>query len=360
VIGIIKSAIDIFVPNANSLNRERDMFPLSDFFYRLFLLFLLLFLFFGIFLFPVIGRSFYFPSFSDNSPIYFLRFKRVLVSFVVGGGLAMGGLVFQSLFRNPLATPYTLGIASGASFGAAIGFQLLVWFNGISGWLGLFYFIGISPISVGAFLGAMFATFIVFLLAGGNDVSSERMLLAGVAVNFFFASLIVLLQYISAPHDALRILHWTMGELQNAVMLDFWRVLPFVLLLFCILLFFARELNILIMGWEHAKSLGVDVGRLRLFLFIVVSVVIGVIVSVAGPIGFVGLMVPHIARIIVGINHWRLVPITFLIGAIFLATCDTISRSILYPIQIPVGVVTNLLGGPFFLWLLVNSKKRLG
>ncbi|MDR0392027.1 MAG: iron ABC transporter permease, partial [Planctomycetaceae bacterium] len=236
-------------------------------------------MFCGIFLLPVVGRTFYFSFFWESSPIYLLRFNRVLVSMIAGGGLALGGLVFQSLFRNPLATPYTLGIASGASFGAAIGFQSIVWFSGITGWFGTFISLGISPVSVGAFLGAMFATFIVFLLSGGRDASSERMLLAGVAVNFFFASLIVFIQYISAPHDALQILHWTMGELQNAVMSDFWRIFPFVFLLFLILLFFARELNIFIVGWDHAKSLGVDVRRLRLFLFISVSLVVGVIVS---------------------------------------------------------------------------------
>ncbi|MDR1485682.1 MAG: iron ABC transporter permease [Planctomycetaceae bacterium] len=339
------------------------MFPLSDFCYRLFLSVLIFCVFFGLFILPVVGRTFYFPSFSELSPIYILRFNRILVSMVVGGGLAMGGLVFQSLFRNPLATPYTLGIASGASFGAAVGFHSFNFgglFVGVSWLFGGFVFFGISPVAVGAFFGAMLATFIVFLLAGGKDASSERMLLAGVAVNFFFASLIVLIQYVSAPHDALQILHWTMGELQNAVMSDFWRMFPFVILLFFVLLFFSRELNIFITGWDHAKSLGVDVGRLRLFLFVVVSLVVGVIVSVAGPIGFVGLMVPHIARLIVGINHRRLVPITFLIGAIFLAICDTISRSILYPVQIPVGVATNLLGGPFFIWLLIKSEKRLG
>jgi iron complex transport system permease protein len=327
------------------------MFPLSDFGYRLFLFILILFLFFGIFIFPSIGRDFYFPSFSGASSIYAIRFNRVLVSIVVGGGLGLGGLVFQSLFRNSLATPYTLGIASGASFGAAVGFQ-------VAGWFGHFLFFGFSFVTVGSFCGAMFSMFIVFFLSGVRDASSERMLLAGVAVNFFFASLIVFLQYIATPHDALQILHWTMGELQNASMLDFWRVFPFVFLLFMSLLFFARELNILAAGWDRAKSLGVAVVKLRLILFIAVSVTVGVIVSVAGPIGFVGLMAPHIARVITGVNHWRLVPITFLTGAIFLAICDTLSRSIFYPVQIPVGVITNMLGGPFFLWLLLKSEKK--
>jgi iron complex transport system permease protein len=336
------------------------MFPLSDFFYRLFLTILILFAICGIFIFPSLGRTIYFFSFSELSPIYALRFNRVLVAMAAGGGLALGGLVFQCLFRNPLATPYTLGIASGASFGAAIGFQLSFYFSGIFAGIWILEILGGSPVSVGAFCGAISATFIVFLLSGGEDVSSERMLLAGVAVNFFFASLIVLLQYISAPHDALQLLHWTMGELQNAIMFDFWRMFPFVILLFLILLFFSRELNILTTGWENAKSLGVDVGKLRLFLFVIVSVVIGIIVSVAGPIGFVGLMIPHVARLIVGTNHWRLIPITFLSGAIFLSICDTISRSILYPAQIPVGVMTNLIGGPFFLWLLLKSERRLG
>ncbi|MDR2345260.1 MAG: iron ABC transporter permease [Planctomycetaceae bacterium] len=333
------------------------MFPLSDFCYRIFLAILILLLICGLFVLPILGKTFYFFSFSDLSPIYVLRFNRVLVAMAAGGGLAMGGLVFQSLFRNPLATPYTLGIASGASLGAAIAFQLSFLLSGIYSGCWLFVILGSSTVSIGAFCGAIFATFIVLLLSGSGDIASERMLLAGVAVNFFFASLIVFLQYISSPYNALRLLHWTMGEFQDAVIMDFWRMFPFVFILFVILLFLARELNILAMGLEHAKSLGIEVVKLRLFLFVIISVVVGVIVSVTGPIGFVGMMTPHISRLIVGTNHWRLVPITFLAGAIFLSVCDMISRSILYPVQIPVGVTTNIIGGPFFLWLLLKSEK---
>ncbi|MDR1924582.1 MAG: iron ABC transporter permease [Planctomycetaceae bacterium] len=330
--------------------------------YRIFLAVLIFCVLVGVFFLPVVGRTFYFPDIFSSSPIYILRFNRTIIAMLAGGGLAIGGLVFQSLFRNPLATPYTLGVASGASFGAAVSFQVTIYFgvvlsgNGVFAFLGYF---GLSMVSIGAFVGALLSTLVVFALARGKDASSEQMLLAGVAVNFFFASLIVLMQYISAPHDALQILHWTMGELQNAVIGDIWRIFPFVVILLLVLMFFSRELNVIVMGVERAKSLGIDVGKLRIFLFMSVSIMIGAIVAVTGPIGFIGLMVPHIFRLVVGVNHRRLIPVTLLGGAIFLAICDTISRTIFYPTQLPVGITTNLIGGPFFLWLLLKSERRL-
>ncbi len=284
--------------------------------------------------------------------IYRLRVPRTLLSLIAGGGLAIAGLIFQTLFRNPLATPYTLGVASGASFGAALYYQL-----------GLRYavvFLGVPGISWAAFAGALLAMSVVFLLSKAKDSSSEQMLLAGVAVNFFFASLILLLQYVSEPHDTLQMLRWTMGGVAYARLDDCWRLCPIVLGSGFLLFFLSRELNVLVTGREQSLAFGVDVERLRTVLFLVSSLLVGAIVAVAGPIGFVGLMVPHIARRIVGPDHRVLVPATLFFGAVFLALCDALARSVIPKSELPVGIVTSLLGGPFFLWLLLRSERRLG
>ena len=301
----------------------------------------------GLFL-PCIGQTFQ-PVGSD---IYWLRFHRTVLALIAGSGLALAGLVFQAMFRNPLATPYTLGVASGAAFGAAVCLQTTMR-------LGLPAFIGVVPtVSLGAFFGASLAMAIVLGLSRHRDTSTEQMLLAGVAVNFFFASLIVLVQYLSAPHDAFQILRWTMGGVQNANVDDLFRLFPIVLMLMLFLLAQSRTMNVFVTGGDRAKSLGVNVRRFRITLFIITSLVVGAIVSVTGPIGFVGLIVPHVARLLTGPDHRLLIVSTAFLGAIFLAVCDTIGRLAFYPAELPVGILTSLLGGPFFLWLLLKRNRQ--
>ncbi len=295
---------------------------------------------------PVLGTDI------ASQQIYSIRFPRTLLAAVAGAGLALAGLVFQAMFRNPLATPYTLGVASGASFGAALYYQF--------GLRTAFFFLGVPGISWAAFGGAAIAMSVVFALARMKDTSSEQMLLAGVAVNFFFASLILLLQYVSEPHDTLQMLRWTMGGVAYARLDDVYRLTPIVLGICLVLYILSRELNVIVTGRERALALGVDVERLRTILFFLTSFGVAAIVAVAGPIGFVGLMVPHIARMIVGPDHRRLVPTTFFGGALFLVLADTLARSVIPRSELPVGIVTSLLGGPFFLWLLLRNEKRLG
>ncbi|GHT21850.1 ABC transporter permease [Planctomycetales bacterium] len=293
---------------------------------------------------PILGQTLYFPG----TEIYTLRFHRTLLAMLAGGGLALCGLVFQAMFRNPLATPYTLGVASGAAFGAALCLQTAARF-------GLPLVLGFIPtVSFGAFIGAILAMCIVYVLSLHKDASSEQMLLAGVAVNFFFSSVIVLVQYFSAPHDAFQILRWTMGGVQNADATDFVLLVPFVFILLVFLIVQSRTLNVFTTGQERAISLGVNVVRFRTGLFVLTSLTVGGIVSITGPIGFVGLMVPHVSRLLVGPDHCRLVPMTAVAGALFLGICDTLGRLMLYPAELPVGIITSLLGGPFFLWLLLR------
>ncbi|GHT42419.1 ABC transporter permease [Planctomycetales bacterium] len=298
-------------------------------------------------LLPCWGQTIHLPG----SEIYDLRFQRMLLALLSGSGLALCGLVFQAMFRNPLATPYTLGVASGAAFGATLCLQSAIR-------LGLPAVILFVPtVSFGAFGGAILAVSIVFALARNTDTSSEQMLLAGVAVNFFFSSIIVLLLYLSAPHDAFQILRWTMmGGVQNACWGDNVRLSLVIFALFIFLLFQSRTLNVFVTGQNRALSLGVNTVRFRTILFVVTSLSVGAIVSITGPIGFVGLMVPHISRMLIGPDHRHLIPATAIFGALFLMLCDTAGRWACYPAELPVGIITSLLGGPFFLWLLLRRK----
>lgn len=279
-----------------------------------------------------------------------MRVPRVLVGFLVGASLAISGMAFQAIFRNALATPFTLGVSSGASLGAAAYVK-----SGM-----VFAFAGISGITFFSFGGALASITLVFLLTrlkkGSN---SGTMLLAGVAVSFFFSSLILFMQYVSDFTQSFRILRWLMGQLSVSGFEDVYKICPFTLLGGMAIMFFSHELNLLATGEELAISRGADVGFVKHTLFIVISLMIGGVVSVCGPIGFVGMMAPHICRLIIGADHRFLAPASFLFGGVFLTLCDTLARVIIAPAEIPVGIITSLLGGPFFMWLLVRRESLL-
>jgi len=278
-----------------------------------------------------------------------IRIPRVLFAFVAGSGLALCGMVFQAMFHNPLATPFTLGVASGASLGAAIYVSL-----GLS-----FSFLGINGTSFAAFSGALLAISIVYSISRFRQgFSTETLLLTGVAISFFFSSLILFTQYISNVTDSFRILRWLMGELSIIGYRDLMQLLPFVTFCTAVILWLGRELNLLMAGDDIAISRGVAVKQIRYILFFTTSLCVGAIVALCGPIGFIGMMVPHICRLIIGTDHRWLTPATLMFGGGFLVVCDTISRLIIAPAEIPVGVITTLLGGPFFLWLLIRSRSR--
>jgi iron complex transport system permease protein len=282
-----------------------------------------------------------------------LRIPRVVMAFMAGTALAVSGMAFQALFRNPLATPFTLGVSSGASLGAAICIQ--------QQWI--FSVMGISSVSLTAFLGAILSIVLVYALTAGSrqGSSTATMLLAGVAVSFFFSSLILFLQYISNFTQTFRMLRWVMGGMEGIVTFrDVFNVLPFTLSGCLLIWYLTLELNLLCTGDEFAFSRGVNVQQTKLLLFFAVSLMVGAVVAICGPIGFVGLMVPHICRLLVGPDHRLLLPATVLFGGVFLVTCDTASRMILVGTELPVGILTSLLGGPFFLWLLLGRRQDLG
>lgn len=291
------------------------------------------------------------PSSSDieSSIFWLLRLPRVLTAFLAGSTLAVSGMVFQAMFRNPLATESTLGVASGASFGAALQVRLGLTFT----------VFGISGASVFAFAGAALCMLLVYgLTRVKKGFSTSAMLLAGVAISFFFSSLILMVQSTSDFHNSYKLLRWLMGGLVGAGYDGVVNLIPFAVIGIACIAYFTNELNLLSTGEDIAASRGVQVGRVRTALFFATALTVGGVVSICGPIGFVGMIAPHIARLLIGSDHRFLMPATALFGGAFLTICDTAARMITAPAEMPVGAITALLGGPFFIWLLVGARTR--
>jgi len=285
----------------------------------------------------------------DYDIFWRIRVPRVLLAFLAGMGLAVSGMTFQAVFRNPLATPFTLGVASGASLGAAVMLRF-----GLA-----FTILGVSGLSIAAFAGALAAILFVYGLTRiRSGFSTATMLLAGVSISFFFSSIILYLQFTSDFTNTARILRWTMGSLRVFNYDTVFNVLPFVLGGSMIVLCLTHELNLMTTGEEIAISRGVNVKQTKTVLFFATSLMVGGIVAVCGPIGFVGMMSPHICRLLIGSDHRYLMPATLLFGGLFLTACDTFARTVMAPVEIPVGVITALLGGPFFIWLLISGSSK--
>lgn len=278
-----------------------------------------------------------------------LRLPRVLLALLAGAGLAVSGLGFQTLFRNELAEPYTLGVASGAALGAVLALRL----EESAALLGL------PVVALASFAGALGATALVVGLAlRRRDTATSTLLLAGIAVSLSCSAIILFVQYLADSTQTFRIVRWMMGGLSVVGYGEVLWVAPWVLGGAALLLFLRWDLNLLLLGEELASSRGVDLGRLRLKVLLAASLMIGALVAVAGPIGFVGLMVPHILRRWVGHDHLYLAPACVLGGGAFLVLCDLAARTIMAPAELPVGVLTALLGGPFFLWLLIWRNRE--
>ncbi len=281
--------------------------------------------------------------------VWDLRLPRVLLAATVGAGLALVGTLMQSLVRNPLADPYILGISSGASVGAAA----VILFN-IFGLRSLF---GAQAVSVAGFAGASLAMVVVYLLSRSDTgLSPQRLILGGVAMSYVFAAITSLLIFLGTPHAAGSVLFWILGGLGRAS----WETLALPVLLFVLAalyaLFRAPWLNALTLGEDLAISVGVPVQRFRRELFFVSALLTGVLVALSGAIGFVGLILPHVARLLVGSDHWRVILVSLPLGGLFLVWCDVIARTIAAPQVLPVGVITALIGGPLFVALLVRRS----
>jgi len=288
---------------------------------------------------------------SDESIILQIRLPRILAGVLVGAALAASGVLYQGVFKNPMADSYVLGVSAGAAVGAT--FSILF---GVS-----FVIFGFRLVQVAAFLGALFAMFLVYNISRvGSRVPVTTLLLCGIAVNFFLFAVVGLMEVI-AGDELHAIVFWLVGGFSNVLWRDIWAMLPFIIFGIVAAYFYARDLNLLSLGEDTAQHLGVNVERAKLVLLVLASLITGAAVSVGGLIGFVGLMIPHVTRLVIGPDHRILLPTSTIIGAIFLVICDDIARVVATPfastLELPVGIITMLFGAPFFI-LLFRKKKQ--
>jgi iron complex transport system permease protein len=277
-----------------------------------------------------------------------LRLPRVALAALVGACLATAGVLYQALFRNALADPYILGVSSGAGLGAALAFSIAG-----TGALAL-----VAP-PLAAFAGALLTILLVAALATRRGVMDAlSLLLAGVAVSYTLAALTSFVLVVRREQMS-RIVFWMMGGLQGATWTQVGMVAAMLAAGLAVAFVFARELNVMLLGDERAGVLGVDVERVKRIILAAASLVVSAAVSVSGLIGFVGLMTPHAARLVLGPDHRLLVPASVLSGAIVMVLADLIARVVLAPVELPVGIVTALAGGPVFVWLLVRSRRAV-
>lgn len=276
-----------------------------------------------------------------------VRLPRILLSALVGGVLAVVGTSFQAIFKNPMADPYVMGVSSGAAFGATVATLL-----GLSG-----VAFGFGYVSLAAFAGGLTTAFIVYSLAKtGPKVSTTGILLAGIVMSSILSSMISLMMMFNQDEIG-NIVNWTFGSFNASTWTEVKVVLLPLGIGIIVLMTFARELNAMVLGEEQATNLGVNVQRFKQITLVISAFLAAFAVSISGIIGFVGLIVPHLFRMIFGANHKILLPVSLVGGALFLLICDTIARTAITGIEIPVGIITSVFGGPFFLYLLRKSKQ---
>lgn len=294
------------------------------------------------------GRAFRGLS-PDREILFYARLPRVLISLAAGGALAVAGVLFQALLRDALATPYTLGISSGASLGAVLAI--------LAGWRGL---AGLPGVWLAAFAGAALTLFLVLGVASeGRRMSSFTLLLAGVTINSMFLAVILFLHNLANLGQSFAIARWLMGGIEPVDYGTLAWLGALVAAVAALVFLRGREWNLLAVGEEWAAARGVSTTRLILAGYLAGSLLTGSVTALTGPIGFVGLIVPHALRLRLGADHRLLIPCSFFTGAAFLAVCDTLARIVLAPAEVPVGVITSLLGGPFFIYLLRSRRRSL-
>jgi iron complex transport system permease protein len=290
------------------------------------------------------------PGSNIDYEIFIIRLQRVVLAALVGAALACSGAVLQAILRNPLADPYILGISSGAGLGAIIAVL-----SGIT-----WSFWGGSPIAVFAFIGALITVWLVWYIghfAGKSQVTG--LLLAGVVVNAFFSAVIMFLTSIAKSEQLRSTIYWLMGSITDKDPLVLWVsgvcILAGIIALFSI----CHRLNVLTFGEEEAKGLGVDTAKTKIIAFAFAAFITAIAVSLSGLIGFVGLIIPHGVRLVCGPDHRQLLPVSAIIGSVFLVCADTLARTIFGQEQLPVGVITAIVGGPFFLVLLAKYSRKV-
>lgn len=288
-----------------------------------------------------------------NTILFDIRLSRICLAFLIGAILAISGAVMQGLFRNPLAAPSLIGVSSGASVGASIVIVLA------GTWLQNNALLGLSVVAVGAFVGSFLITLLVFRLSTSTlGTSVTTMLLAGIAISALAGAVNSLLSYFVDNEMLRQISIWQMGNLSTA---NWTRVSIVAVVAVVVLILFPREsksLNALLLGESEARHLGIDVQRVKKKLILLTTLGIGTAVAVAGMIGFVGLIVPHIVRLLIGPDHRWLLPVSALAGGILLLIADTLARVIIAPVELPTGILTAILGAPFFIMLLIQQRRE--
>lgn len=300
----------------------------------------------------ITGAEVFAPNWEGStvSIIWQLRFPKVIGAICIGASLATTGIQMQALTKNPLADPFILGISSGASAGAVASILL-----------GQLPIIGSFSVQAGASLGALLASGAIFLFSGRGRVDSVRLVLTGLALSSIFGALTNLLIFLAPdPRKVQSAMFWMTGSLSGIG----WEVIPVTvgvtILALLISMGFHRHLDILLMGEERALSMGLDTGKLKKILIVLSSILTGVMVSISGVIGFVGLVIPHIVRSFLGSSHAKIIPVSAVLGGISILMGDTLARVAVRPEELPLGVITALAGAPFFLWLLQKTKIGFG
>lgn len=280
--------------------------------------------------------------------VWEVRLPRLLLAFLVGASLAAVGVALQALLRNPLADPYILGISSGAALGAALALQFgLAWAIG-----------GFSAVQLCAFIFAAATIGAIYRIAVADGrIPVQTLLLAGVIINAILSALILFITSLSDSTSAFRLFFWLMGSLATLGYAGLGALAATVLMGIGVLFAQGRNLNLLSLGEDPAQGLGLDVERVKRVIFVTTALLTGAVVAVSGLIGFVGMIVPHAVRMVLGPDHRLLLPASALVGGTFLAVADTVARSLLAPTELPVGVLTALCGGPFFIYLLMSHRN---
>ena len=285
--------------------------------------------------------------FADNvdAQIFFVaRLPRVVAAALVGGGLSLAGVVFQALLRNPLASPDTLGVSAGASLGAMLAITFHANFS----------FFGISAVPLASFAGSIGALAIVYALSTARQRGTSTMvlLLAGVTLTALLSAVVRFVQYLADFTETFQTMRWMMGSLDVASYAPLLAALVPMAVACAGFAFLPRVLDLISIGAESAAARGVDVVRAERMALVSASLAVGAAVSLGGPVAFVGIIVPHLVRLIVGADHRLVLPASALFGGAFLIGCDLVARTVFAPLELPVGIVTAIIGGPIFLWLL--------
>jgi iron complex transport system permease protein len=286
---------------------------------------------------------------ANQAIILDVRLPRILSALLIGAALSTSGTLFQGVFKNPMADPYVLGVSAGASVGAGVA---LLWGTGLN-------FFGFPIVPLAAFLTALVTIFFVYNISRvGTRAPEMSLLLTGIAVSIFLAAIFQAMQFITTDSRLNLLVNWQIGSITNIGWINWWAVLPFVVAGIALSYFYARDLNMISLGEDTAQHLGVNTARTKKILLALGSVMTAAAVSISGLIGFVGLMIPHITRLIIGPDHRLLIPASALLGSIYLMVCDNLARSIGGATEIPVGIITALAGGPFLVFLLRRGRQK--